>query len=282
MNQSPIRASELLKRIEATSYMNELSQNKLRMIRQVNEFCREADTNDVYGKCKPYGTVFNNIRIAKYFIKEVKKEIAIRSIKFDQSRFYCIDERSKLFNGYIRLLLESKIAEKIAISQYIEDPIITDVSLSISSSASYGADMWHRDGPLGKRIKIFLILHADPNYCCNLAYVPATYNLHAEALLIDHLPRLVSKERLLIDKNFEEQLKQISSNKIETTDYAKGDMFFFNTNMYHKRINHTANIQFNLVNRIALVAELISESRMKTFDTCRGGIPAGKYRIKVN
>ena len=281
MKPSQIKASELLKRIEDTSYINELNQNKIRLIRQ-DKISREADANDVYGKCKPYGTLCNDVIIAKHFIKEVKKEIAIRSIRFDHSKFYSINERSKLFNDYVRLLIEAKIAEKIAVSQYIKDPIITDVSLSISSSASYGADMWHRDGPLGKRIKIFLYYMLTQIIAAILPFVPATYNLHCEALLIDHLPRLASKERLLIDKNFEEQLKQISSNKIETTDYANGDMFFFNTNMYHKRINHTANIQFNLVNRIALVAELISESRMKTFDTCRGGIPAGKYRIKVN
>ena len=271
-----MEAFQLLERISNLVHDEKECQAMTPSARQI---CDAADKKDPYGKQKPYGIVQNNPEFAQIFLRNIKLQKNIFS-KFECSKFHSLDSTDSIFMDFVKFLQKEKLVEMISKSQNIKDPIITDISLSISNGSGYGADMWHRDGPLGKRIKIFFILFADPQYCSNLGYAPFTYDLPAEPTYLDSIPRDDTLARWKIDAEIEEYLRSNREQGVKTTDYRTGNIFFFNTNMYHKRLNRKVKQHPMIANRIALVANMISESRMSVID--RLSTPSGKYRLKVS
>ena len=266
---------QLLERMSHFVHNDQQHQGRAQCVREI---CDAADNKDPYSKSKPFGIVHKNPQLAQVFLRNLKSQKDIFS-KFQHSKFYSLEHKDRIFMDFVEFLQKDRLAETISKSQNIKDPVLTDIQLSISNGSGYGADMWHRDGPLGKRIKIFFILFADPQYCCNLGYAPFTYDLPAEPTYLDSIHREDTPERWQVDSEIEEYFRSSSSQGVQATDYRAGDIFFFNTNMYHKRLNREVRQHPMIVNRIALVAQIISESRLSLMDQLN--TPSGKYRLKV-
>lgn len=153
----------------------------------------------------------------------------------------------------------------------IDTPVVTDISLSSSTFEPYAADHWHRDGIIGKRIKVFIILYADDN-AAQLEFVPDSGNLTTTPKNFETLTRSGD-----IDNIMEYSIREYyGTDSTSITSYKTGSVFYFDTNMLHRRKPKGG--EPGLLDRLAIVVEIIDRKRLAYVD--RLG-PIGKRRLTL-
>ena len=137
--------------------------------------CKYADKIDKYNG-EIYGSIVADWEPKKY-LKILAKEDSLLEI-MPKTTTISIE---KLRSG--KRILQSVLKEewikeiqKTIIQRYdLKDAIITDCAISLSGACGYGADNLHRDGIIGKRIKVSQYILLDQNaqiYCIPHSNIP--------------------------------------------------------------------------------------------------------------
>ena len=148
-------------------------------------------------------------------------------------------------------------------------PVVTDVSINTSTGDQYAADKWHRDGIIGKRVKIWAILYANKK-CAQLEFVPKSGKLTTRPKIFEVDKREYNSD---ITSNI---ISEYGERCIHRTEYSEGDIFYFDTNMLHRRVN--SDDKNKNINRLAIVIEIMSGLRASTM---KYNGPVGKMSKRV-
>jgi hypothetical protein len=231
----------------------------------LSRLCEHADKIDppkknVYGKV----TIRCPSKEIRRLIQQEQRNLAINWKTSTTS----LPMGSRLLEYVLRSEWANKAIQIASTHAELIEPVITDISISSSTQFKYAADNWHRDGLIGKRIKIFAILYASSE-CCQLQFIPESGILSTSPKIFESCER--SKET---DEMVERQARvEYGMNCIHETEYHEGDIFYFDTNMLHKR--KARDKGQGLINRLAIVIEVMSYSRAEIMS---GRGPIGRLR----
>lgn len=278
-----IIASLVFSDIQSIANINEIEVNKipadckmnkklLKNNQETNELLRQlcihADQIDppkenVYGKV----TTRCPSKEIRRLIQQEQRKIAINWKTSSTS----LPAESKLIEYILRSAWANKAIQIASTHAELIEPVITDISINSSTQIKYAADNWHRDGLIGKRIKIFAILYASSE-CCQLQFIPKSGKTTTSPKVFESFER--SKET---DEMIEKAaIAEYGINCIRETDYQEGDIFYFDTNMLHRR--KARDINKGIINRLAIVIEVMSRARRECMN---GRGPIGNLREPV-
>jgi len=255
-----------LNRMPADSRVNKIFLNSRQETNQVLvRLCRHVDEID-----PPKKNVYGKLTI-RCPSKEIRKLIQQEQIKLAinwKTSTTSLPMGSRLLEYVLRSEWANEAIQVASTHAELTQPVITDIAISSSTQFKYAADNWHRDGLIGKRIKIFAILYASDE-CCQLQFIPESGILSTCPKIFESYER--SKET---DEMIEKETKaKYGMNCIHETEYHEGDIFYFDTNMLHRR--KAPGKGYGLINRLAIVIEVMSYSRAEIMS---GRGPIGRLR----